>query len=65
MFDTKGALYGTTRLGGPPGSGGTVFKLDPITKVRTTLHSFTGADGELPDAGLVFDTKGALYGTTE
>jgi uncharacterized repeat protein (TIGR03803 family) len=63
VFDTKDALYGTTLQGGAHGFG-TVFKLDTATKVLTTLHSFTGADGSLPYAVLVFDTKGALYGTT-
>ena len=28
------------------------------------LHSFTGADGSSPWAGLVFDAAGNLYGTT-
>src|SRR3984893_7086650 len=65
VFDTKGALYGTTRLGGPPSSGGTVFKLNPATHVLTILHAFkNNPDGAFPVAGLVFDTKGALYGTT-
>jgi uncharacterized repeat protein (TIGR03803 family) len=59
----KGALYGTTSSGGAHGQG-TVFKVDPTTHVLTTLHAFSGADGANPQAGLVFDTTGALYGTT-
>ena len=63
VFDAAGALYGTTATGGAHGFG-TVFKLDPVTNVLTVLHSFTGADGATPLAGLVFDAAGALYGTT-
>ena len=69
IFDRKGALYGTT-VGGGAGNGGTVFKLTPpvppATKWRETiLYSFKGGtDAANPRAGLVFDAKGALYGTT-
>ena len=44
---------------------GTVFKLDTTGK-ETVLYSFsgTGGDGADPDAGLVQDTQGNLYGTT-
>jgi len=42
-----------------------VFKLD-TTGTETVLHSFTGgADGSLPLAGLIRDSAGNLYGTTE
>jgi uncharacterized repeat protein (TIGR03803 family) len=64
VFDTNGALYGTTSAGGGPANAGTVFKLNPATQILTTLHAFTGPDGANPVAGLVFDTNGALYGTT-
>src|ERR1700730_12376149 len=30
----------------------------------TTLHSFTGDDGAAPEAGLIADPAGNLYGTT-
>ena len=31
---------------------------------ETVLHSFTGTDGSLPLAGLIADSAGNLYGTT-
>jgi uncharacterized repeat protein (TIGR03803 family) len=63
-LDTKGNLYGTTPLGGAYGEG-TVYELAP-SRVETILHSFdpSEADGYGPQAGVVLDTKGNLYGTT-
>jgi uncharacterized repeat protein (TIGR03803 family) len=68
--DSAGNLYGATATGGftggvcAPNGCGTVFKLDTTGK-KTVLHSFTGkADGAYPDAGLVRDAAGNLYGTT-
>jgi uncharacterized repeat protein (TIGR03803 family) len=65
IMDSAGNVYGTT-VGGGSASYGTVFKLDPSGN-ETVLHSFTGAngDGENPEAGLVLDSAGNLYGTTE
>ncbi|MBO0733572.1 MAG: hypothetical protein J2P49_04500 [Methylocapsa sp.] len=65
----EGALYGTTRKGGRVGRG-TVFKLLPPGAgqqqwTETVLYNFTGgSDGGDPEAGLVADKEGALYGTT-
>jgi uncharacterized repeat protein (TIGR03803 family) len=62
--DEAGNLYGTTAFGGATRYGlGTVFMLDPIGK-ETVLHSFSGADGAKPQAGLLLDHLGNLYGTT-
>ncbi len=62
--DAAGNLYGTTLEGGTSGNG-TVFKVDS-TGNETVLHSFTGlADGGFPRAGVVRDSAGNLYGTTE
>ncbi len=62
-------LYGTTSDGGSPGVG-TVFELIRQSSGSWTekiLHSFTdlGTDGFFPEAGLIFDAAGNLYGTTE
>jgi uncharacterized repeat protein (TIGR03803 family) len=44
--------------------GGTVFTVEKAGR-QTVLHSFTGgADGGTPEAGLVQDAAGNLYGTT-
>jgi len=71
-----GSLYGTTLFGGNTsdcssfGGCGVVFRLAPPAKghaawTETVLHTFAGgADGGGPLGRLVFDTKGALYGTT-
>lgn len=68
VFDSHGALYGTTYQGGPAGLG-TVFQLSPPTSgstwKKTTLYSFaSGSDAAYPFAGVVFGPNGALYGTT-
>jgi uncharacterized repeat protein (TIGR03803 family) len=61
--DAAGNLYGTTHQGGAS-EWGTVFKLD-ATGAETVLYSFTGgADGGEPDAELILDAAGNLYGTT-
>lgn len=75
IFDNAGALYGTTADGGDlscnNGKGcGTVFKLTPpLTQggvwTESVLHAFAGGDdGFYPQASLIFDSSGALYGTT-
>jgi uncharacterized repeat protein (TIGR03803 family) len=64
-LDKVGNLYGTTLYGGTAGGFGTVFKLDIKGKL-TLLHSFAGTpDGEDPQSGLLRDTAGNLYGTTQ
>jgi uncharacterized repeat protein (TIGR03803 family) len=64
IADSSGNLYGTTTGGGASGKG-TVFKLSP-SGTETVLHSFTGgSDGNIPFGGLIADSSGNLYGTTE
>jgi uncharacterized repeat protein (TIGR03803 family) len=62
---SDGNFYGTTSFGGANGHFGTVFKIT-ASGMLTTLHSFDGADGEAPAAGLVQATflNGNFYGTT-
>jgi len=63
--DAAGNLYGTTYRGGFSQSDccGVVFKLDTTGK-STVLHTFTGgADGSYPQAGLVRDAAGNIYGS--
>jgi uncharacterized repeat protein (TIGR03803 family) len=64
--DSAGNLYGTTIFGGNSGCNmgcGVVFELHP-NGTETLLHSFAGMDGQWPEAGLVQDSAGNLYGTT-
>ena len=68
ILDAAGNLYGTTSNGGTYTSRGTVFELTPTAGggwTETVLHSFgNGTDGVTPEAGLIFDAAGNLYGTT-
>ena len=75
VLDSTGAVYGTTAWGG----GTTLPGPRLVHGVRSLvhqqrqaaawaeeiLHRFTdGTDGASPNGGLIFDPKGALYGTT-
>ncbi len=75
-MDAAGHLYGTTAGGGAHDGIGTVFELTPNaakTKwIETVLYSFCAhvvgkncTDGAAPEAGLIMDAAGQLYGTTE
>jgi len=68
VADSNGVLYGTTSIGGTANQG-TVFSLTPGKTAKAAwkkkiLHSFSGADGATPYAGLTIDSTGTLYGTT-
>ena len=64
IFDGQGNLYGTTVRGGDF-DWGTVFELTP-GGTETVLYSFSGGtDGGYPATGLIIDSQGKLYGTTE
>jgi uncharacterized repeat protein (TIGR03803 family) len=63
IFDRSGNLYGTT-TGGGTSSDGTVFELPKGRGTITTLASFNGSDGSDPQAGVIMDSSGNLFGTT-
>lgn len=65
VFDTKGNLWGTAELGGAHGNGA-VFEVTPTTETELVFYSFNEnkGDGTAPVAGVIFDAKGNLYGTT-
>jgi uncharacterized repeat protein (TIGR03803 family) len=74
IFDKTGHLYGTTPSGGNTNSGcgdpgcGVVFRLTPTGHGQwkeSILYRFTGGtDGSTPQAGVILDAQGSLYGTT-
>jgi hypothetical protein len=76
VLDANGALYGTTAYGGilTPNfynrGSGIVFKLTPPASgngawTEIVLHRFDGtSSGSNPQAPLIMDQAGALYGTT-
>lgn len=78
VFDAAGNLYGTTVYGGT-GSGddcldgsiygcGTAYELSPKPGggwTQTVIHNFGNVgDGGNPEAGMILDAAGNLYGTT-
>jgi uncharacterized repeat protein (TIGR03803 family) len=71
ILDKAGNLYGTTQYDGAinciAGSGcGTVYKLARVgTSWKfSSIHVFHYGDGAYPEANLVMDSAGNLYGTT-
>lgn len=76
VLDDSGNLYGTTMAGGPPtccnpfgglnAGFGTVFTIRVDGTGFRLLHTFSGApsDGNSPDAPLILDRFGSLFGTT-
>jgi uncharacterized repeat protein (TIGR03803 family) len=68
IMDSSGNLYGTARGGtgySPNISYGTVFEVAQGSGTITTLATFSGTNGAFPTAGLVRDTSGNLYGTSD
>jgi uncharacterized repeat protein (TIGR03803 family) len=63
IFGPEGNLYGAAQVGGTSScSCGEVFQISS-TGSFTILHSFHGSDGAGPNNGMVFDSKGNLYGS--
>jgi uncharacterized repeat protein (TIGR03803 family) len=60
--DTNGTFYGTTPTENN-GSNSTVYTITP-SGTFTTIHTFTGADGQNVTAPLVQGTNGDFYGDT-
>jgi len=68
IFDRAGNLYGTTEFDGTYGCGA-VFELSPTgggNWAEKVLYNFANSatDGCAPQAGLILDAAGNLYGTT-
>ena len=67
VLDSAGDLYGTTEHGGTAGVG-VVYKLDAAGGLKV-LYQFpggqqSGAYANFPNAGVVLDSEGNIYGTT-
>ena len=64
LVHSGGVLFGTAKTGGTSGAG-VVFRLQTDGGAFVLLHSFAGssADGLTPEAPVVSDGAGSLYGT--
>jgi uncharacterized repeat protein (TIGR03803 family) len=70
LIAKSGSLYGTTGAGGTYGNGCVFELVAPVSKgagwTQTILYSFQSgtSDGQNPQAALLFDRSGNLYGST-
>jgi uncharacterized repeat protein (TIGR03803 family)/autotransporter-associated beta strand protein len=62
--DAGGNLFGTTSGGGGGGGYGTVFEIAKGSDAITTLATFNKNNGGIPNAGVIEDASGDLFGTT-
>jgi autotransporter-associated beta strand protein/uncharacterized repeat protein (TIGR03803 family) len=64
VLDAQGNIFGTTN-GSGAFSSGSVVELSASSHTITTLASFSGDDGSLPQSNLVIDQNGNLFGETQ
>ena len=66
VTNRAGVFYGTTWAGGPANYG-VVYQLKHLGSgwILNPLYGFSGSDGAVPSAPVVFGPDGALYTTTE
>jgi uncharacterized repeat protein (TIGR03803 family) len=62
--DANGNLYGTTSYFGANGDG-TVFEVTGLNQEMVLYNFAGGLDGATPEAGLLMDANGDMYGTTQ
>jgi uncharacterized repeat protein (TIGR03803 family) len=62
--DSSGNFFGTTFSGGSSNEG-SVFEVSSDTGTITTLATFSGSNGAYPEGGIIEDSSGNLFGTTE
>lgn len=63
-IDAKGDVFGTTTYGGTSGDG-SVFEIKSGSSTITTIASFKGNNGTQPSGGVLLDSHGNLFGTTD
>jgi uncharacterized repeat protein (TIGR03803 family) len=63
--DPQGNLYGVTQTGGPIIFYGTVFKVDKYGNLTMLLNFLGDVSGGGPEARLLRDSEGNLYGATD
>jgi len=70
IADASGNLFGTTASGGSDGCGGSDYGCGTVFRISASgeeniIYAFAGGnDGAYPEAAVVADKKGNLYGTT-
>lgn len=63
VLDSSGDLFGMSHYGGASGDGA-VWEIAHGATSASLLATFSGANGNMPDAGLTIDSSGDLFGDT-